>query len=170
MTQWLYQNVAIQHQLLRVRSFTLSGKKSFPGACTISAMNGLSWMSSFLQSTCTAYSPGSVGQYRTSQEPSPLSSHSIFAGDGPSTEKPDWTISKSEVLNTKGYLMQQCSTSFPKDHKPKIEQTYPKFPHHLQQLLPQSQQTCPLHHSPVPDPMPSPAVDLLQYQASPQTD
>lgn len=52
------------------------------------AMKGESRMSSSSQMTCTAYSPGSVGQYRTSQEPSPLSSHSILACEGPSMEKP----------------------------------------------------------------------------------
>lgn len=51
-------------------------------------MKGESRMSSSSQMTCTAYSPGSVGQYRTSQEPSPLSSHSILACEGPSMEKP----------------------------------------------------------------------------------
>lgn len=54
-------------------------------------------MSSSSQMTCTAYSPGSVGQYRTSQDPSPLSSHSILAWEGPSMEKPGerWEGSES---------------------------------------------------------------------------
>lgn len=61
------------------------------------AMKGESRISSSSQMTCTAYSPGSVGQYRTSQEPSPLSSHSILACEGPSMEKPGerWEGSES---------------------------------------------------------------------------
>lgn len=59
-------------------------------------MKGESRMSSSSQITCTAYSPGSVGQYRTSQEPSPLSSHSILACEGPSMEKPGAKVGEGQ--------------------------------------------------------------------------
>lgn len=83
------RRVHSHHPRLMSRSWdlTLSGKQS-GGAGWMWAMKGESRMSSSSQMTCTAYSPGSVGQYRTSQEPSPLSSHSILACEGPSMEKP----------------------------------------------------------------------------------
>jgi len=43
------------------------------------AMKGLCSMSRSSQVTCTAYSPGSVGQYNTSHDPSFWSVHSILA-------------------------------------------------------------------------------------------
>lgn len=73
---------------------TLSGKQS-GAAGWMWAMKGESRMSSSSQMTCTAYSPGSVGQYLTSQEPSPLSSHSILACEGPSMEKPGFEVGKT---------------------------------------------------------------------------
>lgn len=45
-------------------------------------------MSSSLQRMWTAYSPGAVGKYVTSAEPSPLSLQSILAWEGPSIENP----------------------------------------------------------------------------------
>ena len=62
-----------------------------PSSGTMWAMKGLSSMSSSSQVTCTAYSPGSVGQYSTSQEPSFWSLHSILACDGPSMANPEPT-------------------------------------------------------------------------------
>lgn len=81
------------------------------------AMKGESRISSSSQMTCTAYSPGSVGQYRTSQEPSPLSSHSILACEGPSMEKPGerWEGSESIRCSQQPGLRQvpPCSLLLP---------------------------------------------------------
>ncbi len=65
---------------------TFEGSKSPAGM--MSAMYGDLGMSSSLQRMCTAYSPGTVGQYVISAEPSPLSLQSILAWLGPSIEKP----------------------------------------------------------------------------------
>ena len=68
-------------------SLTCVGSK-VPMLGRTSAMKGALGMSSSLQRMWTAYSPGAVGQYEMSAEPSPLSLQSIFACDGPSIEKP----------------------------------------------------------------------------------
>lgn len=52
------------------------------------AMYGLSLMSSSSHMMWTAYSPGSLGQYLTSHDPSFWSSYSIFAWEGPSMANP----------------------------------------------------------------------------------
>ena len=49
----------------------------------IIAMNGELGISSLSHRTCTAYSPGDVGMYDTSADPSPLSLQFILAWDGP---------------------------------------------------------------------------------------
>jgi len=48
-------------------------------------------ISASLHRMWTAYSPGAVGQYEISADPSPLSLQSILACDGPSIENPTST-------------------------------------------------------------------------------
>lgn len=60
-------------------------------------------MSSSSHMTWTAYSPGSLGQYFTSHDPSFWSSHSIFAWDGPSMAKPTKEHKHVRIVKSDNY-------------------------------------------------------------------
>lgn len=136
---------------------TLSGKQS-GGAGWMWAMKGESRMSSSSQITCTAYSPGSVGQYRTSQEPSPLSSHSILACEGPSMEKPGSKVGEGQGAPEATWT---CTRQVP-HHSPRITTPFtPSVPvssQHWPKFLPPAPQSLPSvppsHHSPEFPPQP----------------
>lgn len=129
---------------MQVPNRTLSGKQSGT-AGWMWAMKGESWMSSSSQMTCTAYSPGSVGQYLTSQEPSPLSSHSILACEGPSMEKP------------------VCKGGKMRGHERQLGHSHhslrrPSAPLHLIPMLPSIPTSCAPTHFPRPSNIPLPSI------------
>ena len=78
----------------------------------ICAIKGDPGMSSSLHSTCTAYSPGAVGQYLTSAVWSPLSLQSILAWLGPSIEKPDWKKAEKDFWHNLAFYGQWCKGAY----------------------------------------------------------
>lgn len=130
-------------------------------------MKGESRMSSSSQMTCTAYSPGSVGQYRTSQEPSPLSSHSILACEGPSMEKPGARWGGSEDTRQLG-LSGRDPTPSPTPTPETLLSHLPEHPDAPQHSfsVPKSIPSLPPYAHPSPASLPS-ATQSLTYPVSP---
>ena len=113
LVDWLIAWLVEFFPLFHGRKFTLTLSGLTPsGMLVICAIKGDPGMSSSLHSTCTAYSPGAVGQYLTSAVWSPLSLQSILAWLGPSIEKPDWKKAKREKRFNLAFYGHWCKGAY----------------------------------------------------------